>query len=112
MSETIPQHHESHEHIPSREEIERLFSEIAEGREYTTERMREDAQGLYLLEVSIPTDDGHEELLYMRSGTHPEYRSSDTIDPVINKIFYNADGIPTNGKNIMKYKNGAWKKLS
>jgi hypothetical protein len=109
MSETIPQHPESHEHIPSREEIERLFSEIAEGREYTTERIREDAQGIYLWEVSMQTNDGHEELSYVRSGIYPECRSLDTV---IDKIFYDTDGIPVGGKNIIKYRNDAWEKLS
>ena len=107
MSEHIPQQHEESGCIPSREEILNLFSEITDGRECTTERVREDEHGIYLWEVSIPTEDGHEELSYVRSGTYPECQSLETV---IDKIFYDTDGTPIGGENIMKYKNGSWEK--
>ncbi len=109
MSEHMSYHHEAHEYIPSREEIKGLFSEIAEDREYTTERVQEDEHGIYLWEVSLPTEESREELSYVRSGTYPECRSLDTV---IDKIFYDTEGIPVGGKNIMKYKNNSWEKTS
>ncbi len=94
------------EHIPSRAEIMDLFERLAAGEAMKETRSREDAQGLYLLDIELAGKKSGEvtELSYMRKGT---YKEGSTAITTISATYYE-DGIPVGGKTVADLIDGKW----
>jgi hypothetical protein len=98
---------EKQESIPTSEDIQSVFEELLEGKEYETRRKLEDEQGLYLWEIEISEEDGHTEYLYMRKGRYEE--GGQASDTAIHIAFFDEDDFPISGSSVAKYMEGEWK---
>lgn len=94
------------EHAPTREEVVEVLRKLIDG-EYKELRSREDAQGLYLLEVVIAGKNTGEtiEYSYARKGSFPETKSTTTT---ISLTYFDADGMPEGGKTVADFVDGKW----
>jgi len=93
------------ESIPTPEEVRLVLRELIGG-EYTKVREREDEEGLYLLEVTVPGELKGEvtEYLYLRKGQYPEGESEANE---IHVVFYK-DDMPISGTSAARHLNGRW----
>lgn len=98
------------EKIPAPEEIESIFKEFLQGKEYALRRKLEDENGPTLWEISIEGENGGTiEFCYTRKKAHLEGGSTEiTID----KTYYDETGYPEGGDNVARYKDGEWKIFS
>ena len=103
---------ESHEQSPQRRfeqsEIIDIFSTHAEGKILCIDRMKEDENGMYLLEASAPEEDGGKvEYSFTKKGEQAECKVARTC---IDKVYYDPDGIPCGGEGILFFNegNGEW----
>jgi pimeloyl-ACP methyl ester carboxylesterase len=94
------------EHIPTQEEVLSIFRQLVGETEFRERRRLEDEQGLYLWEITIPTEDGHTEYQYMRKGSHKEGFDSVTS---IYITFFDNEEIPVSGHDVASFINGEWK---
>ncbi|MFZ4648736.1 MAG: hypothetical protein ACOYMB_03855 [Patescibacteria group bacterium] len=97
------------EHIPSLEDVQSVFNELT-NKEYKEIRRREDAEGLYFLEINVQGESEEEviEYSYMRKGSYPECKSLAT------EIFvtYYDGGMPISGTSAARCVDGVWKVIS
>ena len=74
--------------------------------EYETVRQLEDEQGLYLLVIKVPGEDGDIEYSYMRKGRYQEGQIATTT---IHVTFFDKTGFSVDGHSIAKHREGKWK---
>jgi hypothetical protein len=94
------------ESIPDIKEVLAIIEPLLKGAEHETVRQLEDEQGLYLLEIKIPGEDGDTEYSYMRKGRYPEGKAMTTT---IHVTFFDGTGFPVGGHSIAKHREGEWK---
>lgn len=91
--------------VPSEEEIRSVFENLAGAPDFKNIRKLEDDEGIYLWEVSAPTEDGRAKYLYIRKGTHDESRS------LVTKISFSRfdkAGAPVESGTAAKLIDGEW----
>lgn len=105
MNENPPVFEIRKENIPTPEDVRSIFKKLIGG-EYEEGRKLEDEDGLYLLEAKVPGDSPDEwtEYTYMRKGSHPECKSTETG---IDKVFYKY-GSAFCGEIVARYVEGEW----
>jgi hypothetical protein len=109
MSERPPPHtsvEKEREHIPSREEVKKLFEQFLAGAEYSIRREMEDEKGLYLWEIVMSGEDGDTEYLYMRKGRYTV--GGQASETAIHVAFFDEDGSPVGGHSVAKYQDDTW----
>lgn len=95
--------------IPTIDEVQLLFDQLLKkdfigAVEYTTLRRKSNEEGLYLWEIKIKTDIGHDEYTYTREGRYPEVKSRSTNIDVSN--FTTGNDIPVDGDHLARCVNG------
>jgi hypothetical protein len=95
--------------IPTIKEVITFIESLLDEKKFETLRQCEDEHGLYLLEIKVSGENGHDEYLYIRKGRYVEGQSSDTS---IHVIFFNKSGIPVSGQLVATYENKKWKMSS
>lgn len=104
MSEKIPTNENNSEKVPTEREVLNQFEEIIGG-DYEITKILEDENGLGILEVRTTDEVGDiVQYNYIRAGSYPGARSSETV---IDVILFMGD-MPVGGHPIKKYKEGVW----
>jgi len=95
------------EHIPTPEEVHSVFRELTDKPFSETDR-RENSEGLYFLEVTMPGDAEGEtiEYSYTRKGRHETNTQSSGHEI---QVTYYKDGVPYHGTTAARYVDGNWK---
>jgi len=93
------------EEVHTRDEIMAVLNQQLEGKDYGVGRELSDEQGLYLLEIVIPTEDGSVEYSYMRKRRYPQGQAAISA---IHVAFYDKEGSPVGGSSIARWKNREW----
>ncbi len=96
------------ETIPGTEQVRAALRELA-GAKGTETVLREDAEGVYLIEWTVPGEAPGEktEYAYRRKGKFKEHGTAATN---IDVVFYDADGIPSGGSVLAEWIDGRWKR--
>jgi hypothetical protein len=95
------------EHIPTIAEVHSLIRIFTEKESVLPDRILEDEEGLYLMEVTVAGDlEGEKiEYAYMRKGHYPE---GETPSTSIHVTHYDETGLPFFGIPVAEYINGSW----
>ncbi len=106
MTDSRFENFEKKEHFPTLAEVVSILKKLIK-KEFTEVRKREDANGLYLLEVTVPGESEGEttEYAYRRKGN---FKECQRLETGIDKMEY-FDGIPAGGTSVAEYIDGKWK---
>lgn len=104
MNEKNPSNEKAQEAIPNEREVLNIIEGII-GSDFEIVKSLEDAQGLYLLEVTA-VDEGGDPVHYnyMRAG---KYSEGGSLETVIDVVFFDGD-TPVGGHLVAKFENGNW----
>ncbi len=93
------------EHVPTPEEVHSLFKQLTKGREYEVTKNRNDAKGLYELEIEVRGETPGETTEY-------EYRREfvTSKNPEIHVVYYKDDEY-IHGTSAARCIKGKWKLL-
>jgi len=108
MHEEPPKFEEKIEVVPTPEEVQSVFEQLLEGKEYTSRRQLEDEKGIYLWDIIVSQEDGgHIEYSYMRKGRYEE--GGEASSTAIHITFYDEEGMPEGGTSVAKLIDGKWR---
>lgn len=103
---------EQPEKIPTKEEVIELIKRLIGETEYEEVRELKDEQGLYMLEIRIPDEDGgSNEYSYIRAGNYRDRGLVGGCPPetAIHFIYIDNEGFPCKGNSVFKLVDGEWK---